>query len=416
MIQIFNIAHQRTKMTFLVRRLSEKIKTLASYWHLKKLILADFLISFFCLFKKKVIQKKTILLIRLDAIGDYVLFRNFIEILAKSEVYRGYKITLVGRDIWCEVAKNLDSKHIDKFIWINEKKFYSSLIYRIRITMEIAKHGYEVIIQPTFSRFFWREDFIVLNVFAKCKIGNSGDLSNISVWQKEKSDGWYTHLIPARNDFSFEFFRNRDFFESLLKTKIDLKNPFICLPKIKLDFALPERFAVLFIGASTQEKKWRIDNFAKIGKFLRENIGLSIVVCGGKAEIKELAIFKKYYEYDFLDLVGKTSLIVLANILNKAKILVSNDTCAPHFAMALQTQVVIVISNGTNYERFSSYPKITAKEYQVVYPPPVEKQLRPTHFFNDNLEKNITVDVNDVTTESVLKRIIPLLKKCNSSL
>lgn len=47
--------------------------------------------------RKSEIVPKTLLLVRLDAIGDYVLFRNFIEILKKSERYKGYKITLLGK-------------------------------------------------------------------------------------------------------------------------------------------------------------------------------------------------------------------------------------------------------------------------------------------------------------------------------
>ena len=44
----------------------------------------------------KIIKPKSLLLIRLDAIGDYILFRNFIEELKKDEKYKHYSITLLG--------------------------------------------------------------------------------------------------------------------------------------------------------------------------------------------------------------------------------------------------------------------------------------------------------------------------------
>ena len=50
--------------------------------------LIKFIIFFFInllIRPNKKIKLKTLLIIRLDAIGDYVLFRNYLEIISKSE-------------------------------------------------------------------------------------------------------------------------------------------------------------------------------------------------------------------------------------------------------------------------------------------------------------------------------------------
>ena len=46
------------------------------------------------LFSKKpaAFNTKTLLLLRLDSIGDYVLFRNFMSEIKRSDKYRDYKI------------------------------------------------------------------------------------------------------------------------------------------------------------------------------------------------------------------------------------------------------------------------------------------------------------------------------------
>jgi len=96
-------------------------------------------------------MKKSLLIIRLDAIGDYVLFRNYIEVLKNSEKYKDYKITLVGNIAWKSIAEELDSKYIDNFIWTDREKFEKNFIYRYKKLKKISSKGYDVVINPTYS-------------------------------------------------------------------------------------------------------------------------------------------------------------------------------------------------------------------------------------------------------------------------
>ena len=45
----------------------------------------EFIVGFFDCHPAKTIITKTLLIVRLDAIGDYILFRNFIEEIRKSD-------------------------------------------------------------------------------------------------------------------------------------------------------------------------------------------------------------------------------------------------------------------------------------------------------------------------------------------
>ncbi len=155
-----------------------------------KLILkfVDFYIRFFLYgiinkiaYNKQSISEKSILLIRLDAIGDYILFRNFIEIIKKNEKYKDYKITLLGNEVWKEIAQKLDSEFIDDFIWLNRRKFNKNLIYRYRKLKEIIKKGYEIVVNPTYSREFYYSDIIVKVLTAKEKIGSEGSLLAVAL-------------------------------------------------------------------------------------------------------------------------------------------------------------------------------------------------------------------------------------------
>ena len=73
---------------------------------------------------KREIIKNTLLITRLDSIGDYVLFRNYLAFLKQSKKYKDYSITLCGNIIWKDIAESFDSDVVNDFIWINRKKFY----------------------------------------------------------------------------------------------------------------------------------------------------------------------------------------------------------------------------------------------------------------------------------------------------
>ena len=102
-----------------------------------------------------VVNEKSVLLIRIDATGDYILFRNFIKIIRKSDKYKNYKITLLGNEVWKKIAEELDGKFIDNFIWLNRKKFNKNFIYRYQKFTEIVINGYEIVINPRYSPEFY---------------------------------------------------------------------------------------------------------------------------------------------------------------------------------------------------------------------------------------------------------------------
>ena len=84
--------------------------------------------------KKSAIRKNTMLILRTDAIGDYILFRNFIKYIKESEKYRHYSIALCGNELWKDLAENYDNEFVDSFIWIDKTKFFrtSGWTYTIR--------------------------------------------------------------------------------------------------------------------------------------------------------------------------------------------------------------------------------------------------------------------------------------------
>jgi len=349
---------------------------------------------------------KNILLIRLDSIGDYILFRNFIEILKKEPKYSEYKITLIGNIIWKELAETLDKEYISEFIWIDTKKFHRNIIYRYKTLRKVYSKYYDIVIHPTYSRTY-DTDNIVKMVNAKEKIGSTGDLSNISKWQKKITDKYYTKLIPAQKNIMFEFYRNKELFENLMGKKLDIAKPYIKLPtNYTFDLELPQSsYAILFIGASANFRKWNIGNFGEVAKWIKYNLGYEIVLCGGKEDMESTKIFEQVYNDTFLNLVGKTSLIDLLFIIKNSKMIISNETSFPHMAVALNAKNIFVISNGNHFGRFIPYPREITESYFPIYHPEIEKDLVNYYKLSNMYGYGSQLDINEITPQQVVIKI-----------
>ena len=367
-------------------------------------LIAYFIINLLIRPSKK-INPKSLVLIRLDAIGDYILFRNFIEILKKSSKYKDYSITLIGNVARKNLTEELDYKFVDKFIWLDRHSFSKDLIYRYRKLKEIVSSGYEIIINPIFIRTFFFDDNIVKLINAKEKIGSGSNTSNIEVWQKNISDKYYTKLIQNQKEPMFEFYRNKEFFENLFDTKININKPIISLNKENLEFKLSKKYAILFIGASDRYRKWSVEKFSKIGNHLKKKYGYDIVICGSKNEINEANELEKYFDKNILNLTGKTTLLELLSVISNGDLILSNETSAPHIAVALNLKNIFVIYNGKHFGRFTPYPKEISKNYHAIYHPLIERNLKDYEKKSNKIGFISKLDIEEISSDMVKLKI-----------
>lgn len=340
------------------RRISKELVYLAyspAYW----------MIGLFQCYQR--INQDEILILKLDAIGDYILFRNFLEVLKKHPKFKNHKITLCGNSAFKGLAIFLDGRYVDNFVWIDRKKFAFNLKYRWVSMRLLCSRGYDYLIQPTFSRDFYFEDYITKHVSAFHKIGIESNLINISVINRWRGNNYYSKLINTGEGVTFEFKRYKKFFEKILNENIDLKCTQISTLNLgESNTVLPRNYVILFIGASKDFRKWPLENFALIAKYLTQK-GYSVLLCGGPGDLPDAQNFLRFYNGDVTNLVGKTTLEEFVRIISKATFMISNETSAPHLAVALSVPT-IVLSNGNHFGRFTPYPKDMTNKYFPIYP------------------------------------------------
>jgi len=313
-------------------------------------LLGDFIATAFT--RQKIV--KSIALVRLDAIGDFIIWLDTAK--EYRALYPDHHITIIANSTWAELAKKLP--YWDDVLSIDIKKLgWRYLIYRWQILRYVANRGFSIAIQPTYSRVLLHGDSIIRASSAPERIGSSGNLSNINDSEISKSDKWYTRLVPATKGDLSELLRNAEFFGNLSGKSHKPQLP--VLPKLlelRPELRSVENYIVLFPGASWFGRQWPIQNFLDIAICLQRTHGSIIVLCGSAAEHILCASIAEHLGDTAINLAGKTSLAELAEILRNARTLVSNETSAVHVATAVGTPSVCILGGG-HFGRFLPYPE-----------------------------------------------------------
>lgn len=343
--------------------------------------------------KNRNTARQKVLIVRIDAIGDYVLFRNYLSEI--RQFYKEYDITLLGNLQWKDLAEYFDSEFVDNFIWLDKSRYKEGDKYVRKFDRFIRKQNFNVLISPVYSREAAILEPLVLKVPIKEKIGFWGDLTGITGVDRILCSKNYTRIIYSDVQPKFEFERNKEFFEKLFNKKIDIKAPYFDLKNdTKFEYT-KEKYAVIFPGSMLKFKEWNSTFYAEVINFLTKEYDLIFLLMGGPSdknksdEIEKLCDSKK-----IINITGKTTLKELPYVFKNAEFIISGDTCAYHIALAVDTQV-FCISNGHAYIRFLPYPEELTNKVFYVFPDEFKKEYDYTS----------TLNINEIQPEQVIELI-----------
>jgi ADP-heptose:LPS heptosyltransferase len=315
------------------------------------------LFSFFARFRK---PQKRLLLIKTDAIGDYILFRNFIEVVKTSAVYKDYRVDLLGNTLWKDIALQYDAPFINHFIFTRADNLYHQPLQTLKLGWRLFKNNYSVVLQPTYSRTLITDGLARLTA-AKEIVGFESDTERILPKYKIKTDRFYTRLLPLPAPVYFEFDRSKYFFETVLNEPVTLNGPVI---NIK---AGEKKGIIIFPGAGVIKRSWEADRFLQLIKLLQQHTQIPIYLAGGPGEavIGDFLV-QNLAPGSVTNLINKTTLPGLIALIANAELIISNETSAIHIAAATHTKCVCILGGG-HFERFAPYPDYIINRPFCVY-------------------------------------------------
>ena len=298
-------------------------------------------------------QLEVVLLIRQDAIGDFVMWLDTAKEYRELYPSENNRIVLVGNAVWFDLAKGLP--YWDEVLPINVKKFKTFSSYRRNILRKVNSFGAQIAVQPTFSREFYHGDSLVRASNAFHKVSSVGDMSNRNWLKKTLADGWHTDLIPASTQIMTELERNAEFFSGISGKTHKVLYPKLDIPQIETSSNWAKReYYVLFPGVGAAIRQWSVESFAVIANRIYEATGLDGILDGAPNE-KPLAESIQDLSKAPLEWAG-TRLGELPELLKYAKFVVSSETSAVYIAAAVETPVICVLG-GAYFGRFLPYPE-----------------------------------------------------------
>ncbi|TWR23926.1 glycosyltransferase family 9 protein [Mucilaginibacter achroorhodeus] len=305
------------------------------------------LFAFFARFRKPATR---LLIIKTDAIGDYILFRNFIELTAKSEKYKGYKIDLIGNQLWHGVTATWDAPFLYQTYFVKPNSFYEAPLKTLRFGWRLFLNNYDTVLQPTYTRTFITDGFAALTA-AREIVGYISDNEGIVPRYKSKTDRFYTTKMVLPTGVYFEFHRNKFFFDTVLGQPLNVKQPYIDIQ------AVAKKGIAILPGAGEYRRGWERQKFLQLIERLIAVADEPIYLIGGPGE-------KDNGDYlhanlpagSVVNLINTTTLPQLIESIAACRLLISNETGATHIAVATKTPSVCILGGG-HFERFAPYPQ-----------------------------------------------------------
>lgn len=321
------------------------------------LLKLPYLFRFFALFKT---SRKRILLIKADAIGDYILFRNFIEIVKRSSKYSNYEIDLLGNEIWSDLATSYDGKYITKFFFTKANSLYYSPKAVFKLGLQLFNRNYEIVLNPNSTRTFITDGLAALSGSSNL-IGFASDTEGIERKYKAKTDKFYKTLLVKPASVHFEFARTRYFFEQVLNQPISIQKQFIDTDHAK------KSGITIFPGAGLKSRGWEAEKFARLIKKLEQNTNETIYLAGGNTEMQLCDdILRRSQSVSVVNISGKTNLNELIGLVANSAMVICNDSSAVHIAVAVDTPFVCIVGGG-HFNRFVPYPADMVKNGSFIY-------------------------------------------------
>jgi ADP-heptose:LPS heptosyltransferase len=347
-----------------------------------------------------------VLIIRVDEIGDYLLWRKFISELLASSLCSQKEVHFVGNISWKNLFElEFTNNPFVKIYWLNKTLYKKSIVYRFKFSKNIFQENYSVVINPTYSRAKRIDDSIVKAAKSNNNYGYVRNSENYLYYEQSYDRNLYNNLLPINQKPVFEFDRNKQFAEWICQNKSLISNTHlsdnIILPEVRTKFQLPENYFVLFPGSRSEKRIWSAHNFSIVANYIYEKYKYTLILAGAASDIQYGDALAKLYQPFLINLIGKTSLPETLAILKEAKCTLSVDTGSIHLAASVNA-LCIGIFNGSQYGRFSPYPNSISNKITSIYPASIVNEISDNAIVNEKFEHIVAIDYNQVTALQVI--------------
>jgi ADP-heptose:LPS heptosyltransferase len=339
-----------------------------------------------------------LLVIRLDDIGDYLLFRNQLGMYKKSPRWRHHTVTLLGNASWRDIFSTFDSQSVDDALWVNKGQYLTDAAYRGQIWHALRARGVETVIAPSRTRPLQLDDLCMLAAAPRHSLGSVNTYVHDS-WN-QISDALYGKLFKPADARIHEFDFNGQFATWSCGIRYEGDRPTL---ERRLYSPVAGHYIVCFVGANTRSKRWPAKRWIEfIDRYRRHHSGRVILAGAGTTEVAAAQAIQAHTGAE--NIAGKVSLVELLNWVGGAAAVITNDTMAAHMSVSCGRPTVI-IANGVNHTRFTEYESAGIAHIKTVYPEVFMRKRRKLGYFQYNYADAVTRDIASISASEVLAQL-----------
>jgi ADP-heptose:LPS heptosyltransferase len=330
-----------------------------------------------------------VLLVRVDEIGDYLLWRKFIIEILTSSLCQQKEVHFIGNAAWKSLFDiEFSDTTFTKIFWLNKQLYKTSINYRFRFSKNIFQENYTIVINPTYSRAKRVDDSLVKAAKANSNYGYVRNNENYLPYEQSYDRNLYDKLLQIHQKPVFEFNRNKAFTEWLTQSNSLITNTSLSdaikLPEINKKYNTPDNYFIVFPGSRSNKRIWSAENFTTDSQY-------------GDA-------FENNYNHPMANLIGRTNLPETLALLKGAKCILSVDTGSIHLAASVNC-LSFGIFNGSQYGRFSPYPNTVSTKIKSIYPASISNEIANMDMVNEKYEHIVPIDYNEVSALQVIEMI-----------
>lgn len=304
-------------------------------------------------------KPRGVLVVRVDGIGDMVLFHGGFQHYAEALGLAREEITILGCESWAALAPLFFPGA--KFHAIDEHAYDRNPLYRLKVSLWVRRQGFAVALLDSFMRKPLVADSLIYVSGAPSRIVARPYVSA----KTRRLFDWYlprcTRLIDTGPHPTHEILRHFAYLSALAGRAIAPEPP--RLPRRDGAPPLPSPYAIINFGANEPGRRWPFENFLAVARHLKTR-GLTVAFVGGPAEI---AFKNRLAGEGFVDLIGSTTLERLLDLFSHAALAVSNETGPAHLAIGLGAPTITILGGG-QFGGWMPFPPEAAPPMQrVVY-------------------------------------------------
>jgi len=297
--------------------------------------------------------RKGALIVRMDGIGDMVLFRRSLENYGQVLGLSPSEITILGCKSWDAVAAEIFAGY--RVFMIDEHAFARQPFYRFKISLAVRRLAPSVTICDSYLRRAMMADSLVWVASAPTSLVSLPFINEPTRTEFTYYLSQVDRIIDTGSYPTHEVARHYRFLSELAGRDIPAQAPEIPWRRQSPEIAGAGAYAVLNPGSNEYGRRWPYGSYLDIADKLLAR-GLRVVIVGGPGERPGDHHDRFGDDSRIIDLIGATSMPELLDILKHAACVISNDTGPAHLAIALGAPTVVVVGGG-HFGSFVPYPE-----------------------------------------------------------